>query len=437
MPPEEPSKKPRRAKGSGAVRKLPSGRVQAIVRRAGQPIQSKTFKSKVGAEEWLRSIGNEMDRGIFVSRAESERTTFKTAAERYIREVLPDKRGREQDEYRVKRLIEEFGAYSLAGITSSMIAAFRDHRLKYLAPQSVVHDLNMLNRIFRTATMDWGIALPAGIPTASVRKPSVNNERTRRLVGDEERRLFAAIDDPGPSPGKRRNVWIGPVVQFALETAARQSEILSLDWKDVDLRPDHWVARLRGTGGRATKNDDTYRDVPLSEAAVATLEGLQKGEEGKVVQRRRGKVFATTASAIKQSWERAVARARDTYEREVLLEGLTAYGMSEKEAQLEIRKVKPSGGRMPAKVTPPRKETQRILAELKHDPLLIDLHFHDLRHEATTRLAEKFQLQALMKVTGHKGTRMLARYYHPRAEDLAKILRRNRDDDNPRTLGAG
>ncbi len=53
---------------------------------------------------------------------------------------------------------------------------------------------------------------------------------------------------------------------------------------------------------------------------------------------------------------------------------------------------------------------------------MVDLHFHDLRHEATTRLAEKLEMHELMKVTGHKTTRMLARYYHPRAADLAKKL---------------
>lgn len=399
------------------IRRAKSGYWQAIVRRKGWPEQSKTFEQYTDAEAWAAVIESEIARGVFVSRDEAERTTFAEAAERYVREVLPSKRGKEQDHYRIKTLVKEFGRYSLAAITSSMIASFRDKRLQDLSPQSVVHDLNMLNRIFRTATMDWGIALPGGIPTAAVRKPSVNNERTRRLVRDEEVRLLAAIDDPGPSPGKRRNVWIGPVVRFALETAARQSEILSLDWKDVDGR----VARLRGVGGRATKNEEAFREVPLSRPARAILDALAT-QDGKVVKLRRGKVFATTASAIKQSWERAVARARDTYEREVLLEGLTAAGMSEKEATIEIRKVKRSGGRMPAKVTPPRKETQRIMAELADDPLLVDLHFHDLRHEATSRLAEKLQVHKLMKVTGHKGTRMLDRYYHPRAEDLAREL---------------
>jgi len=51
-----------------------------------------------------------------------------------------------------------------------------------------------------------------------------------------------------------------------------------------------------------------------------------------------------------------------------------------------------------------------------------DLRFHDLRHEATSRLAERLEMHELMKVTGHKDPRMLARYYHPRAADLAKKL---------------
>ena len=52
-----------------------------------------------------------------------------------------------------------------------------------------------------------------------------------------------------------------------------------------------------------------------------------------------------------------------------------------------------------------------------------DLHFHDLRHTATTRLSQKLpNLIELAAVTGHKNVQMLARYYHPKAEDLAKKI---------------
>ncbi len=54
---------------------------------------------------------------------------------------------------------------------------------------------------------------------------------------------------------------------------------------------------------------------------------------------------------------------------------------------------------------------------------LDNLRFHDLRHEATSRLAERLpNVIELPAVTGHKDLRMLKRYYHPRAEDLAKKL---------------
>ncbi|WP_426189606.1 integrase [Massilia sp. DWR3-1-1] len=54
---------------------------------------------------------------------------------------------------------------------------------------------------------------------------------------------------------------------------------------------------------------------------------------------------------------------------------------------------------------------------------IVDLHFHDLRHTATSRLAEKLpNVIELAAVTGHQTIQMLKRYYHPKAEALAKKL---------------
>ncbi len=51
------------------------------------------------------------------------------------------------------------------------------------------------------------------------------------------------------------------------------------------------------------------------------------------------------------------------------------------------------------------------------------LRFHDLRHEATSRLVEKgLNHMQVAAITGHKTLQMLKRYTHLRAEDLAKLL---------------
>ncbi|MFC6307486.1 site-specific integrase [Paraburkholderia dipogonis] len=58
-----------------------------------------------------------------------------------------------------------------------------------------------------------------------------------------------------------------------------------------------------------------------------------------------------------------------------------------------------------------------------HRAKIENFRFHDLRHMATTRLAEKLpNVVELASVTGHQTVQMLKRYYHPSAEALARKL---------------
>lgn len=53
-----------------------------------------------------------------------------------------------------------------------------------------------------------------------------------------------------------------------------------------------------------------------------------------------------------------------------------------------------------------------------------DLHFHDLRHEATSRIFERTTLSdvQISRITGHRDHRMLRRYANLRASNLAEML---------------
>ena len=58
-----------------------------------------------------------------------------------------------------------------------------------------------------------------------------------------------------------------------------------------------------------------------------------------------------------------------------------------------------------------------VRAEIK------DLRFHDLRHEAVSRLFEKdFGIMEVASISGHKTLAMLQRYTHLNAQKLAKKL---------------
>ena len=51
-----------------------------------------------------------------------------------------------------------------------------------------------------------------------------------------------------------------------------------------------------------------------------------------------------------------------------------------------------------------------------------NLTFHDARHEATTRLAQKLQVLDLARVTGHRDIKQLMTYYNKDARELADLL---------------
>lgn len=354
------------------IRQRTSGLWQAIVRRKGHPDQSKTFEKKADAKLWAKSIESDIGRGVFVSRAEAERTTLREVLERYAREVTPAKKGAAQEGYRIRALLDlPLAARMLASVRGAEVARLRDDELaRGLSASTVMKTLALLSHLFETARKEWGIEVDN--PVKKISKPRVDNARERRLTDEEMLYLLAALDDPGDAvrirDGDRRNNWTPIIARWAIETAMRQGEILALDWQYVDL--DKRTAHLLDT------KNGTSRTVPLSPAAVALIQPA-----GSVKRLPRGKVFPTTASALKQSFSRAVARGRRNYL-----------------ADCEQADTEPVPG------------------------FLNDLTFHDLRHEATSRLAEKLQMHELMRVTGHKDTRMLARYYHPRAEDLARKL---------------
>lgn len=66
---------------------------------------------------------------------------------------------------------------------------------------------------------------------------------------------------------------------------------------------------------------------------------------------------------------------------------------------------------------------QKLWASIVRDMGLADLHFHDLRHEAVSRLVEAgLSDQEVAAISGHKSMQMLKRYTHLRAEDLVEKL---------------
>lgn len=267
------------------ISKIPAGWL-CQVRKKGYPHQSKTFAVRSDAVKWGHIIEAEMDKGLFVSTDEADRTTVADLLDRYIRDVSPTKRSGGSDKGRAWKLNGQLGAYKLTALTSYHLVSYRDARLKEVSPQTVIHELNLLNRALTLATREWGIVLPAGIP--KVIKPRKPQGRDRRLHPDE----IQAIIDATESPDLR------DFIRLAVATGMRRGELASLRWEHIDL--------TRRTAHLPLTKTDTPRTVPLSSIATAVLQARK--DAGYTVP------FAVTANALTRAFCRAVQRARNLYE---------------------------------------------------------------------------------------------------------------------------
>ena len=316
-------------------------RWQAIIKRKGYPLQTKTFNQKKDAEKWARQQERLMDIGDWIDQSAVQQTTLMQLLDRYAETISTNKRGHQAEAYRIGQFKQQdLAKYSLSAITAQTIASWRDARLKEVSSGTVLRELQLLGHVFSVAIREWAIPLPAN-PVSLIRKPRAGKPRDRILTPAQRDALVMSC-------GQCQNPWIKPVVVFALETAARRGEILALKWKDVDLQ--HKIAALK-----VTKTDQP-RTVPLSPSCVSMLASLPRGVGGSV--------FPVSIEALKQAYERAVIRAG-----------------------------------------------------------IHDFTFHDLRHDALTRLAgHGFSVLELRAISGHATANMLQRYVSIDARDLARKL---------------
>jgi integrase len=260
---------------------------QGRIRRRGYPDITKVFEARQDAEKWARALESEIDKGQFASVSEAQRTTLGDLIARYLVEVTPSMKGAAEDAIRLKAIMRKpIARWSMANLSASRIAAFRDERIKEVSGGTVIRELAYLSAIINHARREWGINVPN--PVQMVRKPPSPQARSRVLTEEEVTRLLDALE-----PSGRRSHWTKAAVQLALATAMRRGELLSLRWENVDL-----VGRAAFLPD--TKNGDS-RTVPLSSAALQVLAALTRHISGVV--------FPVKAFTLDAAFKRGLKRA--------------------------------------------------------------------------------------------------------------------------------
>ena len=194
------------------------------------------------------------------------------------------------------------------------------------------------------------LATPWVLPGSDLKREK-HARRNRRLPFEEEQRILSYS-----SPRLYR------LVVAAVETGCRQGELLSLQWRDVDLAGRE--IRIQASNAK----DDEHRHIPISARLLAVLEMAQHGPAGHR--------FGATAFVFGDDVGGRVTTPKKAWETAVL----KAHGHTP-------RWTKGSNSLAP--------ESQAAYRS-------VDLHFHDLRHEAGSRWLEAgVPLHHVQELLGH------------------------------------
>ena len=300
---------------------------QAQVRNRKIGSISKSFHIKSDAQKWAKEQEVLMQSDQW-SKTQISNYSLKDLLTKYKNEITPSKRGSDVENRKLTRLLKEKDLMKipLERLHPPILATFRDKRLKD-GVRACQYDLVLIRHAWDIACIEWGWDLGDN-PVERIRLPKNNPPRERRLKPGEYERLKKASSET--------KVWyLWPIIDFAIETGMRRSEILSMKWEHIGIDNQRVLLPL-------TKNGSS-RWVPLSNRAMEILDQAPRTTDH---------VFPITDVALRQSWERLRNRAN-----------------------------------------------------------LIDFTFHDLRHEAISRMFEKgLNVPEVASISGHKTASQLFRY---------------------------
>lgn len=335
-----------------------SWRVQ--VRRKGK-YASQTFRLKTLANEWAVETERLIDLGGEPSNHRiRDLRTVADLVDLHIADLHEVGRPLRRSKQAVmESLKRDLGATRIDRLDRATIIKYGQRRAKQGAgPVTLSVDLSYLRTVLTHAAAIHGIS----VDTESIRLARAALTRLG-LVGRSHERDRRPTEDEIDALldyfDKNYNTIIpmGRIVRFAIATAMRQEEICKIEWSDVDLSKRVVLIRDRKDPRR---KDGNHQKVPL-----LNLTGFDAWHlllEQKVLTGGKGRCFPYHHQSVGTAFRRA-------------------------RRQLEID----------------------------------DLRFHDLRHEATSRLFEAgLSIERVALVTGHRDWKMLRRYTNLKPEDLHK-----------------
>ena len=230
----------------------------------GRQIRKSTeTNEKKLAERIYHKVLGEVAEGKWFEKLPGEKKTFKEMMEKYLGEYASKKISEKSFRGYAKKPISYLGDYLLSEVTPKTLNEYKTRRRNDgIGPASLNRELATMKKAFNLAIKEWEWVKDN--PVARISMEEENNKRDRWLTDEEEERLLRVC----PS-------WLKELVTFALNTGMRVGEIISLEWKGVDLfRKTVTVFKSKNKEPRTIPINKTVFEMLKDKIKVKSISGL-------------------------------------------------------------------------------------------------------------------------------------------------------------------
>lgn len=269
------------------------------VRVKGYPLESASFDRLTDAKRWAADTESAIKAGKHFGAA--RRRTFDDLADEYEESMVGTLKSDRDRVTHLARWRAEFGSKVLEDLTPAAISKVRDKLLKEATAAGTIRTPATVNRFLATlsACFTHGVKQLEWLernPVSRVTKGKETKGRVRFLSDEERIRLLKECRESS-------NPHLYTAVVLALSTGARQDEIMSSRWPQVDFKR-RTIQLLEGE----TKNEEG-RVLPLTGEAFQLLEA-----RAQVRDIRDDRVFPVPAlgrpfGSLKTAWAAALKRS--------------------------------------------------------------------------------------------------------------------------------
>jgi integrase len=277
------------------IRKLRSKWQVLIRRKHSQPIY-KTFIKKEDAVKWARDTEVKIEQGLYQDFTLAKTTKLKDVLIQYRDRISINKKGFDQERYKINKLIRlDIANKNLSELTSLVLLDFIEKQKKVLKESTINKYLTLISCTLNFAERFLEISLNKN-PLKFIKRLKESQFVGQVIEPHEEELLLKHAEGS-------KLYWLKVAIILGIDCGLRRGEILKLKAEDINY--NNSTAILRDT-----KNGET-REIGLSQRALNEIKKLPITIDGKLFPCKRLDTFTFYYKQL-QRWSGVKKRFHDT-----------------------------------------------------------------------------------------------------------------------------